>query len=441
MQEKGVNLLDQAFEQVTDQQIAAFQVKTNLQRMDSTMVACNIQQVGRLHLLVEVLQRVHRMLSQEDQGRYSEAFAPYLQGHAGQYIYRLKREEFPGRVQQIGELMYRLLGELKEGYSTDPIYQMLERVFREHFRVEEGSAKAKTNHELSATCMQSPDDLEATFRKKGGKGHQGYVANLTETCDPNNKLQLITKVQVAPNHAADSHLLAEALPDLKRRTNLDTIYTDGGHGGQEADAVLQDQHVTHIQTAIRGRSPHPVKLSLADFVIQRDQEGKPVQVTCPQKQQVPLYPGRSNGNLVGYFDPVICHDCQYQIAGQCPTRFRSRLKCRALYFTWSAAHSSQRQRRSRDQQKEEHNLRAAIEATIRSVKLPFPASKLPVRGSFRMSCLLIGSAAMTNVRRLQRYLKSENQPGQQVESFWGIGKTFLMSWISILQPSKLFLGC
>lgn len=441
MQEKGVNLLDQAFEQVTDQQIAAFQLKTNLQRMDSTMVASNIQQVGRLHLLVEVLQRVHRMLSQEDQGRYTEAFAPYLQGHAGLYVYRLKREEFPRHVQQIGEFMCRLLGELKEGYCADPVYQMLERVFREHFRVEEKSTKAKTNHELSATCMQSPDDLEATFRQKGSKGYQGYVANLTETCDPNNELQLITKVQVAPNHTADSHLLAEALPNLKRRTNLDTIYTDGGHGGKEADAVLQDQHVTHIQTAIKGRGPHPLKLSLADFVIQRDQEGKPVQVTCPQKQQVPLYPGRSNGNLVGYFDSIICHDCPYQLAGQCPTRLRSRLKCRAIYFTWSTAHSSQRQRHSRDQQKEEHNLRAAIEATIRSVKHPFQASKLPVRGSLRMSCLLIGSAAMTNVRRIQRYLKSDDQPYQQAKSFLGIGKTFLLSWIRLLQPSKLFLGC
>jgi hypothetical protein len=77
MQEKGVNLLDLAFEQVTYQQIATFQVNTNLQRMDSTMVASNIQQVGRLHLLVEVLQRVHRMLSQEDQAHYAEVFAPY----------------------------------------------------------------------------------------------------------------------------------------------------------------------------------------------------------------------------------------------------------------------------------------------------------------------------------------------------------------------------
>ena len=57
-----------------------------------------------------------------------------------------------------------------------------------------------------------------------------------------------------------------------------------------------------------------------------------------------------------------------------------------------------------------------------------------------MSCLLIGSAAMTNVRRIQHYLKSDAQPDQQAKSFLGTGKTFPMSWSSILQPSKLFLG-
>ncbi len=56
-------------------------------------------------------------------------------------------------------------------------------------------------------------------------------------------------------------------------------------------------------------------------------------------------------------------------------------------------------------------MRAAVEATVREVKHPFPAGKLPVRGKFRMTCMLIGSAAMTNVRRIQRYLaaKQENE--------------------------------
>src|SRR4030065_2468032 len=73
MQEQGVNLLDQAFEQVTDAQTAAFKLKTGKQRMDSTLVASNIRQLGRVQLLVEVVQRVQRMLNEGDQERYAEA--------------------------------------------------------------------------------------------------------------------------------------------------------------------------------------------------------------------------------------------------------------------------------------------------------------------------------------------------------------------------------
>ena len=57
MQKEGLNLLDRAFEQVTDEQIAAFQLKTGKQRMDSTLVASNIRQMGRGQLLGEVFQR------------------------------------------------------------------------------------------------------------------------------------------------------------------------------------------------------------------------------------------------------------------------------------------------------------------------------------------------------------------------------------------------
>ncbi len=54
------------------------------------------------------------------------------------------------------------------------------------------------------------------------------------------------------------------------------------------------------------------------------------------------------------------------------------------------------------------NPRAAIEAIIRAVKHPFPAGKLPVRGLFRASCLVIASAAMTNLRSIWRFQQENN---------------------------------
>jgi len=36
-----------------------------------------------------------------------------------------------------------------------------------------------------------------------------------------------------------------------------------------------------------------------------------------------------------------------------------------------------------------------------------------MRGKFRMTCLLIGSAAMTNVRRIQHYLAAKQEQGNE----------------------------
>ena len=51
--------------------------------MDSTQIASYIRTMAHLQLLVEVLQRVHRMLTEGDQVHYAEVFSPYIQGHAG----------------------------------------------------------------------------------------------------------------------------------------------------------------------------------------------------------------------------------------------------------------------------------------------------------------------------------------------------------------------
>jgi hypothetical protein len=69
----------------------------------------------------------------------------------------------------------------------------------------------KSGGELSAHSLQSPDVWEGTYREKGDRGHRGYVANLTETSDPQNEVLLITQVQVAPNSRNDEKMAADGL--------------------------------------------------------------------------------------------------------------------------------------------------------------------------------------------------------------------------------------
>lgn len=296
---------------------------------------------------------------------------------------------------------------------------------------------------IERASLQSPDDLEATYREKRNKGYQGYVTNVTETYDPENKLQLITQVQVATNNTDDDQFLAEALPNLNERTDLETMYTDGGYGGPQSDQVLAEQSllgqtVEHIQTTIRGRTPNPDKLQLADFVIQFNAGGKPSKITCPGEQILPVLTSHQQKAFVAHFDVDQCSACP--LAGKCPAQPGKRDPRHHLRFTLAEAHAAERRRQSQERRKESGNLRSAVEATVRCVKLPYPDAQLPVRGNFRVTCMMIGSAAVTNIRRIQRYLEAkfeaetqakDAQTGQSVSpeadraSFWGAVRAFL----------------
>ena len=134
------------------------------------------------------MQRIYRMLTVEEQGHYAEKFAPFIQGHAGQYVYHIKGQDTNEHLQKIGELMARLLSELQRSFCDEPVYKMFERVFSEHFRMEEKVLKIKLAGELSASSLQSPDDLEATYRRKNKKSYKGYVANRATRSRLNNCL-------------------------------------------------------------------------------------------------------------------------------------------------------------------------------------------------------------------------------------------------------------
>ena len=401
MQETGQNLIDQAFEQVTDEQIASFQLKTDKLRMDSSQIASNIRNMSRLHLLVEVVQRTHRMLSEIDRARFAEAFAPYLRGSSSQYVYRVKSAEGADRMQEIGALMRRLLEELATIYGDHPTYQMLKRVFSEHFVVEGERLHLKAGQELSANSLQSPDDMEATFRTKNGHSYKGYVANVTETCAPENPLQLIAKVQTAPNLTNDDDLLVEAVPSLKQRLDPKEIYTDGGYNSDESYQATRENGIKHVQTAIRGHSPH-ARLGLDTFEIATNEQDQPVKVSCPQGQTVAVEVGKGKENYLAHFDAKECVHCPFQ--DKCPTRLLKRQAQRTLHFSHHDMEIARRRRRIAQDHQSGRNLRAAVESTINSLKHPFGDDQLPVRGRFRMAMMLIGSAAMTNVRRIYRYL-------------------------------------
>ena len=401
MQETGENLLERVFEQVTDEQIEALALKTGKLRMDSLQIGSNIRQMSRLQLLVEVVQRIWCMLSEVDQFRYKTDFAAYLKGTSGQYVYHLKSGESGSHLESIGQLMQRLVQELEPLYGEQDAYALLARVYSEHFIIEEQQLRPKINEELSAQSLQSPDDWEATYREKKGRGYQGYVTNVTETCDPQNEVQLIVKVQTEANSSDDAQMLVDAVPDLVARTDVEELYTDGGYNSPAVDQALNAEEIEHYQSAIRGRKPDESRLSLADFEFEVNSEGVPQTLKCPQNQQVEVRAGRKAERFIADFDADVCEGCP--LLEQCPGEPLKRKREHVIRFDQQQVNVVRRRQNQRKAQASGLNLRSAVEATVRSLKHPFGNGKLPVRGQPRVSMMMVASAAMTNARRIWRY--------------------------------------
>jgi len=178
-QEHGVNLIHKASEKITDEQLKQFQIKTGLQRMDSTMVQSNIRKMSRLQLLVEIIHRFFRMLSEEEQKEYEELFAGYVKEDSLHYCYRVNRDELEDRLVQVGKDLSCMLELFEKTHGDEKAYKNAFRVFAEHFRFEQECITLRDPKELGGGSLQSPDDEEATFRTKSRESSRGYVANIT----------------------------------------------------------------------------------------------------------------------------------------------------------------------------------------------------------------------------------------------------------------------
>ena len=409
--ETGEELLAVIFNDVTDEQLAAYGLYTEQQRMDSSQISSNIADMSRLELVVTAVQRLAELLNEGQQAACAEWLEPYQKGNARQFVYRVKgKAATQEALQAAGNVLARLLSVITDdaldaGNKTTS--QAAARLFAENFSLTEAeTVYVKQNDEITSGALQSLDDLEATFRRKGGKAYKGYVVNITETCDPRNELQLITNVQVAPNNVDDATLLCEAAPQLKERTNVTDLYTDGGFGSPAADLVLREHDVQLHQTHLRGKSPDPTKYSLADFAITCDDAGNPAYLGCPHGQIVPVSPARTTG-FVTQFNMAHCRKCP-AYGTRCPVRLMKRHPVCQLNFTLEKVLWALRRQRHRQLRQTPDDPRAAIEATVRTVKHPYKG-RLPVRGLRRVTDMMIGAAAMSNIRSILRYHKRKRK--------------------------------
>ncbi len=387
-----IDLLEKVFEELTEEQIKALKIKTDIQRSDSTLASSNIRNYSRLQLIIEILLRLYRILSDEDKLIFNNELSEYTKQSSENYIYKFKRDDIPHKLEQLGEIYYKLYNNLKDKYHFEEIFKIFERVYFEQFHVIEEKVTVKSNEELNSSMLQSPDDADATYRKKKDKESKGFIIHASETCNPENQFQLVTDVVVEKNNVDDSKILSDRLDKMKEKTpDLNEEHTDGGYGSIENDQKMEELGILHVQTAVRGRKAK-VEMTIT-------KNNSVYEVSCPiQRAEVV----KTKKRFKAIFDLNKCNECPFH--EDCPG-IKSKDKM-VLYFTSEDYLKNKRQRNILNIPKTKRKLRPNIEATMKEYHGSMINNKLKTRGLIKAGFYAITMSISINFGRIYRYCVS-----------------------------------
>jgi hypothetical protein len=257
--------------------------------------------------------------------------------------------------------------------------------------------------QIPATSLQGSDD-DATYGHKG-KGHQAQVA---ETCDRENPMQVVTHVSMEGAHQSDQHAPLPVLDDLEQKDcKPDTLLADTNYGrGQNiVDAAARG---VDLVTPSCGPKPEADEgdLILDDFMFSSD--GQRIE-HCPMGQEPVEQGACGKARRYARMDAKRCGRCSWP--GHCPARRSDRATTVPLRWSPSAGATSARRHRERTKEfKDGYRLRSGIEATNSEYKRAYGGGRLRVRGSPAVARTVKFKFMALNIRRWTRPArKTQNQ--------------------------------
>lgn len=190
-QETGIDLLKEEMKKLSDIFCNYLNINRKLKRMDSLMVSTHAKSMSRLELIYTTVSKCASLLKSKNcEDLIPEEMKHYLEDDdLNEVIYYAKGEDVEPRLQKVIDEAYKM----KDIMSTDDWYdtaeyQLLIRVLKEQ---SDDNGKPRNKKEIKSNYMQNPNDTDATYRKKAGKNHKGYVGNIIEAIGEKGATQIV----------------------------------------------------------------------------------------------------------------------------------------------------------------------------------------------------------------------------------------------------------
>jgi len=261
-----VDLLKDTFAHITASQVSALEIGGKKIRMDSKLINSNIATSSRLHLIVECLRKfiTKHIIETESlslANDMQELLASLQDKTTSNILYSLNGKKKKEILLALGGLIKQLL-EITKG-SSEPSYQLLLRLYNEQYEErssedenpEQGDSKdkrsddtpqLKESQDIPSSSLQSIHDPQAAYRSKGqGISKQkvaGYHSNITESCDPEDEVNLILDVEVVPANISEDTFLNSSIQSSEtilqqahksQQPQIEECITDGGYDSVE----------------------------------------------------------------------------------------------------------------------------------------------------------------------------------------------------------------
>ena len=254
----GQDLLQQTFAGITSGQIKDFEVNGGSIRMDSTLLGSNVAYYSRYEVVHRTLARFYGSLGPPVLAMLADEQTKQLEQICGadaqKTVYRSTSKDIQDRLETLGILAYKVLLACK-GHAPQEPYDLLERVFNEHYKLEGNQqVQLRAREEISSESVQSPDDPDCTYRHKGDQKVKGYSVNVTETSS-DQPLNLITDARVEKANVSDVRFVEPAIEACRSVTGqrVEKVYADGAYQSPENDATCQG--IDMVFTGMQGPIP------------------------------------------------------------------------------------------------------------------------------------------------------------------------------------------
>ena len=361
-------------------------------RMDSLMISSSCKKQSRLEIIYSCVSRLIKRIHKANSTMLLENLKPYLEeGHRNDTIYRCVNKDIQSKLDAVTAdaiTLYYLCRETEFEDSED--FKILSRMIGEQTQNVDGKVELKPAKEISPRSLQNPTDPDATYRKKGVKDYIGYVANVVESFDDQNRI--ILQYDLQQNTYSDQAFSNDTIDKLGKQEKTANVIVDGAYYSEELSRKAIENNIKLIPTSLVGRELNAEKTGFEKFNID---EVIHIVINCPLGHK-PTDSRYKNGTYRARFHRELCYNCPN--LSECPIRKKKKHYLFEISET-SLHRSILKAKMGTTEYKEIANKRAGVEGIPSVLRRQYDVDNLPVRGKVRSKVWLGFKIAAINCKR------------------------------------------